>query len=554
MSDENRLSSYLRYLPPVLWEGEAPLLGRLLLIFEKLLTGIDDEQVIQHGDHTHQSLEEAIARLDQLLDPWHTPPQLLDWLASWVDLTFPTIWDPGQHSHIQIWDEYLRRRAISQIVQIYSKRGLKEGLSQYLDLYTLADKRPRIAVDNGSRILFTRPQSGRFAPISTLIGQGPYANNTNVALDGLVAPRGILLAPDNSLLVVDSGTPLGWNPATGKGIWRVLPSGQYTQSTTTGKPQRLGPSTFTLTDPVAIAIDNATPWQLYVLDNVSAAGANALYQLASPNFATANVLATRSALGFGYPVAMALDTNGHLLILDRGNSPGTTATPRLIDIQINPLQVSTPHTFTQVVEPLSLTVLPNGDLLIGDGRQNAAVPADIVHVNRSNNTSWVETLQFTAVPPGQNPLIAPVSMVRLDDTHLFVLDLGLKPVFSSGSQPFIRTMAETASIYTIDLGSTPPTITRATEQRQLVHPTGMVQDQWETLYIADRGEYSDPQLAGQMLRVWRAAPHEFGVSVHFSQQRPTTQQEQRQIYQNIADIVDQEKPAHTIWTMVYGPP
>jgi hypothetical protein len=106
----------------------------------------------------------------------------------------------------------------------------------------------------------------------------------------------------------------------------------------------------------------------------------------------------------------------------------------------------------------------------------------------------------------------------------------------------------------INLQPTPPQITRASEQGQLVRPTGMVQDARGTLYIADRGEYSDPQLAGEMLRVWRASPHEFGVVVHFSSQRPTTLQDQRQIYQNVSDIVDQEKPAHTVWTMAYAAP
>src|SRR6266496_4462918 len=138
MAQTTEKSSYLGYLPPILWEGDAPLLGAMLRIFEKILTGIDDDQVVQHGDHTHTAIEMVIAQMYQLFDPWRTPPQFLDWLASWVDLQFPVVWDPQQRQYIPRWDEYQRRKAISQIVQIYHRRGLKEGLNQYLNLYTLA--------------------------------------------------------------------------------------------------------------------------------------------------------------------------------------------------------------------------------------------------------------------------------------------------------------------------------------------------------------------------------------------------------------------------------
>jgi phage tail-like protein len=544
MSDENTMSSYLRYLPPVLWAGDSPLLGQLLRIFEKILTGIDDDLVLQHDDHTHQAIEEVIARLDQLFDPWRTPPQFLDWLASSVDLTFPTIWNPQQQQAVQVWDEYLRRKAIAQIVQIYHTRGLKEGLNKYLDLYTLADKRPRIAVDDGSRILFTAPQPDRFAQVATLVSQGPYPNaDSTLNLDGLVSPSCIALAPDGSLLVGDNGTPLSWSTRITSGIWRVFPTGQYMSDATSGKPQRLCPSV-TFFGPIAIATDNAsTNWQIYVLDNVSnrSSSAKALYQISSTDFTTATVLAKVSDLTGSTttpftPIAMAF-TNGHLLILDRGALSDVAAAPRIFDVQVSPsLQINPPHKLTTVVEPLSMTILPNGNLLIGDARlQNTAQSANIVQVNRSTD-NWIET---DVVSTNQNPLIAPVGVIRRDDTHLYALDLGLKPFLSTSSTQFLRIMAEAAVVYSIDLQQ--QQVTRATELGALAHPTGMIQDALGTLYIADQGE--------QSTRVWRATPNEFGVVVHFSSQRPTTQQDRRQIQQNISDIVDQEKPAHTNWTM-----
>ncbi len=540
----------MNYLPPVLWEKEPPppaySLGAVLRIFEKLLTGIDDSIPIQHGDHTHDSLEEMIAQLPRLYNPRETPPAFVDWLASWVGLEFPPI-----------WDNYQRRKITSQIVQIYRKRGLKSGLDQYLELYTVAAKRPRIAVDTGSKILFTQPQANRFVPIYTLISQGPAIHNGTAAYEGLIAPRCMTLAPDGSLILGDDGTPVGFTPIIRKGIWRIPPPGRYDYGGAPPKPQRLGPPTLNLTLPMAVVTDNSAPWQLYVLDNVLPGAATALYQLASPNFSAANALATKTALGTIWPVAMVLDNNGHLLILDRGIPvpSGNAATPKIIDVQIQPLTI-TSRNLTQVLEPLSLLVQPNGDLIIGDAReQNSATPADLVRVDRSNAALWAETRLLSAVPAGQNPLLAPTAVVRADANHLYVLDLGLKAYATAldpalSADPFRREAAEPAAVYQVDLSAAPPLVTRTTETAQLVFPSGMVLDQG-TLYISDRGEYSDPILGGSLLRAWRAMPFEFGVIIYFSEQRPTTQQERRQIIQNIHDIISQEMPAHTIFTMAY---
>ena len=61
-------SSYLRFLPPVLWQSEpdAPgfSLGAALRIFEKMLTGIDDDVPIRHPapDGTPVALAGGLAR------------------------------------------------------------------------------------------------------------------------------------------------------------------------------------------------------------------------------------------------------------------------------------------------------------------------------------------------------------------------------------------------------------------------------------------------------------------------------------------------------------
>src|SRR5436309_10176791 len=100
MTDTTDQSSYIRYLPPVLWEGDNPLLRRLLLVFEKILTGIDDDVPIPHNDHVHEAIEVLISQNYRLFDPWQAPPQFLDWLASWVDLELPQVWDVQRHQYI----------------------------------------------------------------------------------------------------------------------------------------------------------------------------------------------------------------------------------------------------------------------------------------------------------------------------------------------------------------------------------------------------------------------------------------------------------------------
>ena len=331
-------SSYLRYLPPVLWEEEPPLpafsLGAMLRIFEKMLTGIDDSEVVTHNGHRHDAIEAVIARMHHVFSPWSTPPEFLDWLASWVALEFSPL-----------WDDYQRRKITAEILRVYAQRGRKVGLNQYLDLYTVADKRPRITVDNASKVLYTRPQPDRFAPITTLISQGPSIDADVLAHEGLVQPLCITHAPDGSLVVGDSGTPVSFVPVVPKGVWLLPPPGRYEFAGAPPKPQRIGPATFKPTFPVAVVADKGAPWQLYVLDNVITLGAaaTALYQLTSPAFLAATSLATMSALGTLWPVAMTLDNNGHLLILDRGVPvpSGLPAAPKLIDVQIAPFTATT---------------------------------------------------------------------------------------------------------------------------------------------------------------------------------------------------------------------
>jgi phage tail-like protein len=111
--DTDRRSSYLAHLPRAY--GEDPFLGRFLLAFEALLTGLPDRP----------GLQQAIEGVTDLLDPATTGEEFLPWLAGWVGLVLRGDWDAPT-----------RRRFIREIVPLYRLRGTAEGLRQMLTLYT----------------------------------------------------------------------------------------------------------------------------------------------------------------------------------------------------------------------------------------------------------------------------------------------------------------------------------------------------------------------------------------------------------------------------------
>jgi hypothetical protein len=169
-------------------------------------------------------------------------------------------------------------------------------------------------------------------------------------------------------------------------------------------------------------------------------------------------------------------------------------------------------------------------------------------VRVTRGATWTGTTVLSTAPNGLNPLVAPVAVALDAAGDVLVADIGLKPLQSPGS-PYVREVAEPATVYQVAFGP-PAAATRTAESKQLVTPTGMAYHDG-VVYLSDRGEYADAALFG-VQRDWRSLPHEFGVVVHFSLQRPTTPQQRRRIAQDVREIVDSETPAHTQWTMVYG--
>jgi phage tail-like protein len=98
---------YLKYLPALYADDE--LMGRFLMLFESFWAPI----------------ERTIDQLPFYLDPRTAPPDLLPWLACWLDLVLD-----------ERWPEEKRRRLLRSAVTLYRKRGTRQGLREYLEIYT----------------------------------------------------------------------------------------------------------------------------------------------------------------------------------------------------------------------------------------------------------------------------------------------------------------------------------------------------------------------------------------------------------------------------------
>jgi phage tail-like protein len=124
----DQVSSLIDSLPAVFQEdrvkGGPNFLGRFLLGFEQILLGLDPSD--------GPGLEEIIAGIHHYFDPAvaagpdeDTTKDLLRWLAGWVALTLR-----------EDWDEARRRELIASAVQLYRWRGTRQGVEQFLKIYT----------------------------------------------------------------------------------------------------------------------------------------------------------------------------------------------------------------------------------------------------------------------------------------------------------------------------------------------------------------------------------------------------------------------------------
>lgn len=99
--------NYLDYLPALYEQDE--LMGRFLMLFESFWTPIDGQ----------------LDAIWNYLDPRIAPAAQLPRLASWFDMHLD-----------ERWSEEKRRALLCSLVHLYRKRGTKEGLKTYLEIFS----------------------------------------------------------------------------------------------------------------------------------------------------------------------------------------------------------------------------------------------------------------------------------------------------------------------------------------------------------------------------------------------------------------------------------
>ncbi|KFB75046.1 phage tail protein [Candidatus Accumulibacter cognatus] len=158
--DARRTSSYLEYLPAIF--SEDPLLGRFLLAFEQVLTGLDGSE-----NEPRRGLEQIIAAIPQLFDPLTTPREFLDWLAGWVALGLRADWREEQ-----------KREFLARIVPLYRRRGTKQNLIELLKIYTGLD--PEIS--EGGNTVFQIGDHSTVGVDTQLNGNAPHYFRVHVTI------------------------------------------------------------------------------------------------------------------------------------------------------------------------------------------------------------------------------------------------------------------------------------------------------------------------------------------------------------------------------------
>ena len=128
-------------------------LNRFLFIFEDTLT----------------PLMQLAGNLHYYFHPMTTPAELVEWLATWMNLVLDDSWSLEQ-----------RRKLIYSAADLYSRRGTKRGLIEYLELY--AGVEPEISEYSEGMVL--GPET--FLGVNTkLAGRERHTFTVTLRLEGL---------------------------------------------------------------------------------------------------------------------------------------------------------------------------------------------------------------------------------------------------------------------------------------------------------------------------------------------------------------------------------
>jgi phage tail-like protein len=134
-------SSYLQYLPATFQSQKLdstgaspalspdPFVGRFLLAFERLMSGLDNIPDPEIPRPIPPGIEQTLTGIPKYFvphdpgDPSHqVPADFLPWLASWVSVSLRGDWTEAQ-----------QRAFIAKIPSLYRKRGTKACMQEMLD-------------------------------------------------------------------------------------------------------------------------------------------------------------------------------------------------------------------------------------------------------------------------------------------------------------------------------------------------------------------------------------------------------------------------------------
>ncbi len=533
------MSSYLQYLPSVLWAKEGKTLGFIdgfLSVFEKILTGLDDGFLIAHNGHKHTSFEETLNEIHKLFNSFKAQSDDPEWtklwleyLASWVALELEPF-----------WDEYQRRKLISEIVFIYRLRGLKQGLHKYFEIYNVSEAKPRVVIDDGDSIFRIVLKDG------VVKTHQPIANGSP-----LLHPMALAIDNSDNYIITDQGDE-GLSQPAGPGsipaaLWRFTPIGEhgFAHSPVPDlKAIHQGPPLFT---PTGVAVETSDAY--VVVDagpDVPPANppVSGIYRFTPPGFPPTTVINQATVPGFPavYPVDMVRISDGHFVVLDRGARLPNPAAPQIIVVQEGPPLTVNVHPLNNISEPTSIALDNNGNFIICDAGLGPPTAAEPTGTLLQANVYLVDisTAPVTETPLlGASSLIYPSAVVLEDVHNILVTDIGTKP------RGRYARLAEPASIYRIPLTPLPSRADLVSRDMNYVWPSDIEINNHGEIIMLDHGDSQDQAPA----RSWRTLANEFGVIIYFSEARPVSLGDKRKIIGSISRIVNKEKPAHCYWTL-----
>ena len=136
--------SWISYLPEVYQANDRnQFLERYLAVFQTL----------------YEDLNREIRGTPLLLDVDTTGPEFLPWLAGWLDI-----------AESYMWSEEQLRALLRRGVELYRKRGTREGMLDFIRLYTDSDA---YLVEHHQLDAFVK-QGGQKAILTRLYGRNPY--------------------------------------------------------------------------------------------------------------------------------------------------------------------------------------------------------------------------------------------------------------------------------------------------------------------------------------------------------------------------------------------